>query len=160
MVLKSVRLKDKTLFLKFICSLLGELSSAVRAQNLTFGLYHSLFEWYNKMYDSDRGSGFTKAEFVDRKVIPEMQELVEAYQPNILWSDGDWEAPDHYWKSTMFLAWLYNESPVKDVVVTNDRWGSGTACKHGGFYTCQDRYNPGTFRKLLLRNLTEMFLIT
>ncbi|MEE6525040.1 hypothetical protein FKM82_024822, partial [Ascaphus truei] len=28
-------------------------------------------------------------------------------------------------------------------VVTNDRWGTGCMCKHGGFYTCTDRYNPG-----------------
>jgi alpha-L-fucosidase len=41
------------------------------------------------------------------------------------------------------LAWLYNESPVKDTVVVNDRWGYADTCKHGGFYTCQDHYNPG-----------------
>lgn len=34
-------------------------------------------------------------------------------------------------------------SPVRDTVVTNDRWGYGTICKHGGYYTCSDRYNPG-----------------
>ena len=33
-------------------------------------------------------------------------------------------------------------SPVKDTVVVNDRWGSGCTCNHGGYYTCQDRYNP------------------
>ncbi|KAK5883933.1 hypothetical protein CesoFtcFv8_020205 [Champsocephalus esox] len=42
-----------------------------------------------------------------------------------------------------FLAWLYNDSPVKDVVVTNDRWGKGCSCKHGGYYNCADRYTPG-----------------
>lgn len=34
-------------------------------------------------------------------------------------------------------------SPVRDTVVTNDRWGYGSICKHGGYYTCNDRYNPG-----------------
>lgn len=28
-------------------------------------------------------------------------------------------------------------------MVTNDRWGYGTICKHGGYYTCADRYQPG-----------------
>jgi len=32
---------------------------------------------------------------------------------------------------------------VKDTVVTNDRWGTGTACHHGGYFTCHDHYNPG-----------------
>lgn len=38
---------------------------------------------------------------------------------------------------------LYNDSPVRATVVTNDRWGLDTTCKHGDFYTCSDRYNPG-----------------
>lgn len=72
-----------------------------------------------------------------------MKEVVELYKPEILWSDGDWEARDNYWKSQEFLAWLYNDSPVKDTVVVNDRWGIDIPCHHGDFYTCTDRYNPG-----------------
>jgi alpha-L-fucosidase len=37
----------------------------------------------------------------------------------------------------------FSFSPVRDTVVTNDRWGAGSICKHGGYYTCADRYNPG-----------------
>jgi len=58
-------------------------------------------------------------------------------------TDGDAEAPDGYWKSTKFLKWLFNQSPVKEQVVINDRWGKGCQQKHGGFYTGPDRYNPG-----------------
>ena len=46
-----------------------------------------------------------------------------------------------------FSLFVYN-SPVKDTVVVNDRWGGGCACKHGGYYTCMDRYNPGTLLHL------------
>ena len=27
--------------------------------------------------------------------------------------------------------------------MTNDRWGAGCACKHGGYYNCEDKYTPG-----------------
>ncbi|XP_074029408.1 plasma alpha-L-fucosidase-like [Leptinotarsa decemlineata] len=127
--------------------LVGELGKAVRKHNLTYGLYHSLYEWFNPMYLSDKASNFTKREFVTKKIIPEMQELIRTYKPAVLWSDGDWEAYDTYWNSTGFLAWLYNESPVKDYVVVNDRWGIDIPCKHGDFYSCADRYNPGVLQQ-------------
>ncbi|XP_060535739.1 alpha-L-fucosidase-like [Cylas formicarius] len=126
--------------------LVGDLGEAVRAANLTFGVYHSLLEWYNPMY-LEAKENYDARSFVDNKVLPELYELINNYEPAILWSDGDWEVPDFYWNSTEFLAWLYNESPVKDYVVTNDRWGSGIPCNHGGFFTCNDRYNPGTLQE-------------
>ena len=56
------------------------------------------------------------------KMLPEMMELAVKYKPEIWWSDGDWEALPEYFGSKHFLAWLYNTSPVKDTVVTNDRY--------------------------------------
>ena len=53
---------------------------------------------------------------------PEMIELVNTFEPHVLWSDGDWEAEPEYWRSQEFLAWLYNDSPVKDSIVVNDRY--------------------------------------
>lgn len=35
---------------------------------------------------------------------------------------------------------------MKDTVVVNDRWGDETRCKHGGYYSCQDRFNPGVLQ--------------
>ncbi len=42
-----------------------------------------------------------------------MMELVQNYEPEVIYSDGDWEADDSYWNSTQFLAWLYNDRYVK-----------------------------------------------
>jgi alpha-L-fucosidase len=60
------------------------------------------------------------------KTFPELYDLVNTYKPDVVWSDGDWGCPDDYWKSKEFLAWLYNDSPVKDTIVVNDRLGQGS----------------------------------
>ena len=45
--------------------LVGELAEAIRNDtSLHFGLYHSLYEWYNPLYESDRKSGFKEQNFV------------------------------------------------------------------------------------------------
>lgn len=57
-------------------------------------------------------------------MLPEMKEMVERFQPHVIWADGNWVAETEYFGSLDFLAWLYNESPSKDVVVVNDRYCS------------------------------------
>ncbi len=111
--------------------LAGDLINAVRAEGLRMGYYYSLYEWYNPLYKSDVNK------YVDEHMIPQMKELVNSYKPDIVWTDGEWDHPSEVWKSTEFLAWLYNESPVKDEVVVNDRWGKETRSKHGGIYTTE-----------------------
>ncbi|CAL8077190.1 unnamed protein product [Calicophoron daubneyi] len=123
--------------------LVGELAAAIRNRTkIRFGLYHSLFEWFNPLYLEDRYTNFTRRSFIEKKIMPELVDLIEKYKPEVLWSDGD-VGPETYWGSTNFLAWLYNESPVRDTVVTNDRWCDGCSCHHGDFYTCHDHYRPG-----------------
>ncbi|CAL4244285.1 unnamed protein product, partial [Meganyctiphanes norvegica] len=123
--------------------LVGELATAIRGNStLTFGLYHSMFEFFNPMHLEDKANNFTTQEFVFKKTLPELYEIVDRYRPEVIYSDGD-KAPSTYWNSTTFLAWLFNDSPVKDTVVVNDRWGQDCRCLHGSYKTCTDRYNPG-----------------
>lgn len=125
--------------------LIGELANATRSAGLKVGAYHSLFEWFNPLYLADKASNWTTRSFVTGKTMPELYDLVERYRPELIWSDGDWEASDlDYWRSPDFLAWLVNDSPVKDTVVFNDRWGGASLCHHGSFYTCADRFLPSS----------------
>jgi alpha-L-fucosidase len=95
------------------------------------GFYYSLYEWYNPTYLTD----FTA--YVNEHMIPQMKDLVTRYSPDIFWTDGEWDKPSKDWKSEEFLTWLYNESPVKDNIVVNDRWGSETRSIHGGIFTSE-----------------------
>ncbi|XP_044527269.1 tissue alpha-L-fucosidase [Gracilinanus agilis] len=124
--------------------LVGELGPFLREKNIHYGLYHSLLEWFHPLYVLDKNNNFTTQNFVTAKTLPELVDLVNKYKPDLIWSDGEWEAPDTYWNSTEFLAWLYNDSPVKDQIVVNDRWGEDTGCKHGGYLNCKDKYKPKT----------------
>ena len=114
--------------------LIGDLFRAVRKTSVHAGMYYSLYEWFNPLWKSD------PKKYATEHVWPQMKELINNYQPEVFWTDGDWDAPAETWKSQDFLAWLYNESPVKDRVIVNDRWGSGVRFNHGGIYTPE--YQP------------------
>ena len=58
-----------------------------------------------------------------------MMEMVNEFEPDLIFADGDNQflgtdnpgTDSAYWGSTEFLAWLYNDSPVKENVIVNDR---------------------------------------
>ncbi len=109
----------------------GDLVEAVRAKGLKMGFYYSLYEWMNPLYLSDVDR------YVETHMLPQMKDLVTRYEPDVLWTDGEWDHPAERWRATEFLAWLFNESPVGDTVAVNDRWGKETRGKHGGYYTTE-----------------------
>lgn len=114
--------------------LIADLFKAVRKTSVHAGMYYSLYEWFNPLWKAD------KNKFAAEHTWPQMKDLINNYQPDVFWTDGDWEASDEVWKSKEFLTWLYNESVVKNKIVVNDRWGSGIRFKHAGIYTPE--YQP------------------
>ncbi|MDO8837010.1 MAG: alpha-L-fucosidase [Vicinamibacterales bacterium] len=111
--------------------LLGDLSDAVRRKGLRMGYYYSLYEWYNPLWTTD------KPRYIAEHMFPQFKDLVTRYQPSIIFSDGEWDLPSSEWRSPELLAWLFNESAVKDEVVINDRWGKDSRHKHGGYWTTE-----------------------
>ncbi len=111
--------------------LLGDLSKAVRKKGMKMGFYYSLYEWFNPLWLTD------KKRYVAEHLFPQFKDVVARYSPSIIFSDGEWDLPSADWKSEELLAWLYNESPCKNEVIVNDRWGKETRHKHGGYYTTE-----------------------
>ena len=73
---------------------------------------------------------------------PQFKELVTRYQPPIIILDGEWDMDYRKWHSEELAAWLYNESPVRDYVAVNDRWGQCRS-QHGGYYSSE--YGGGEY---------------
>ena len=70
--------------------------------------------------------------------MPQLKELVVNYQPSLIFSDGgEWDGTDDYWKTKEFLSWLYNDSPVKNEVVVNDRFAKDMPGNHGDYYSSE-----------------------
>ena len=116
--------------------LLGDLTDAVRAAGLKMGYYYSLYEWFNPLWLND------KKRYVTEHMTPQFKDLVTRYKPSVIFSDGEWELSDTAWQSEALLTWLFNESPVKDEVVVDDRWGSNTRGKNKATYATSE-YGSG-----------------
>ncbi len=74
----------------------GELAAAVRARGHHFGCYYSLLDWAHPCYPDQAG-------YVDAFMRPQIQELVERYEPAVLWGDGHWGYPSGHWRADQIL---------------------------------------------------------
>ncbi|MEU7895914.1 alpha-L-fucosidase [Nonomuraea sp. NPDC049152] len=112
-----------------------ELFDAARKDDakLKAGFYYSLYEWYNPAYTGRPATNpYTGAEvpytgapsggdYVKDYMLPQMRELIDGYDPDIIWCDGQWEKPASYWNTAGVLADYYNKAlkSGKEVAVAN-----------------------------------------
>ncbi|MBN1817979.1 MAG: alpha-L-fucosidase [Sedimentisphaerales bacterium] len=115
--------------------ILGELNEAGRKRGLKMGMYYSLYEWFHPLWLNDR------QRYVIEKFHPQFKEVITQYKPPVIFLDGDWEMDYKQWKSEELCAWLFNDSPVAQDVVVNDRWGQCRG-EHGSFF--ESEYGGGT----------------
>ncbi|WOO41151.1 alpha-L-fucosidase [Rubellicoccus peritrichatus] len=118
--------------------IIGELNQAGEARGLKMGIYYSLYEWYHPLWLED------KERFATEWFHPKFKEVVTKYKPWHIFFDGEWHQDYKGWKSEELAHWLYNESPVKDTVVTNDRWGRVRG-KWGDVY--ESEYGGGKYTR-------------
>jgi alpha-L-fucosidase len=104
--------------------IVGELAGAVRAAGLRMGLYYSLAEWNNPLHRWYTDPPDSIAPYVDRHMVPQFKELIEAYRPVVLFSDGDWSNTAEQWHARELIGWYFNT--VGPDAIVNDRWGGGS----------------------------------
>ena len=122
-----------------------EFMDGMHGAGLHAGFYYSHLEYGNRMWEEES----TRDEFVRNVNLIQMKELADDYGADIIWPDGEWFNTYRELRSEEYLAWLFNESKVKDTVVVNDRWGkledrktSGRG-RHGGHYTTEYGFETG-----------------
>lgn len=116
---------------------LGELNEAGTAKGLKMGIYYSIYEWWHPLYLKGEIEKYALEHF-----LPKFKEVVNKYKPPVIFLDGEWEHSYKEWHSEELANWLYTQSPVKDFVVVNDRWG-GTRSQFGDYYSSE--YGGGDY---------------
>ncbi len=157
--------------------LAGDLLKEVRSTGLKMGFYHSTtYSFWDKRFPDKEWVNYMNNS---------IKELVDMYQPDILWGDVP-IAPafdksgkrkgltaDH-WNSKEVIAYFYNHSKNPDEVVTNDRWDLDTSraainsdkalskslwAEASKNWTTQDGAFLGDFQSPERRNITKIFEI-
>ena len=83
--------------------ILKSLSEACKKYGIKFGLYHSIMDWHHpkaqainepNYWDWDfkgkNGSNPQFSEYLEEFMKPQLKELIDNYDPAILWFDGEW----------------------------------------------------------------------
>ena len=117
---------------------IAELASATRAQGLRFGLYYSISDWHFVTDDFDTstqatGGDLNLGDFMDHaKYMPAMKEqlreLVEKYDPALLWFDAEWI---RVWTRPIGEALYKYLRVLKPDLMINDRVAKRSFFVHG-----------------------------
>ncbi len=129
--------------------LVGEITTALKNKGLKMGLYYSMIEWESSPTHRTPSGYFlpdtiiqkyqiSSETYANEVLIPELKELVNRYEPSLIFSDGgEWDLDENYVQTKEFLSWLYEESPVKNEIVVNDRFHKGMPGAHGDYYSSE-----------------------
>jgi alpha-L-fucosidase len=130
--------------------LVTPLVETARREGMKVGLYYNLMNRFKGVSpDMAKNPDLEpSAEYVLDYLHPEIKELVRTYNPDLLWTDGDWISTSEYWHSNEIVAWLYNwaEKEKRELCLT-DRWGRDiricttkeTPELYGDFWTLERR---------------------
>jgi alpha-L-fucosidase len=146
--------------------LMAPLVAACRQQGLKFGAYFSVEEWeYPILDESGRLVSWREWEFFEPRyapydparlegkisgkvpvrdfvrdyLIPQGKELIDKYDPDVLWYDGEWKWGTEHRGTRELSAYFYNRNEGRKQVAVNDRYGDipESRGQHGDFFTSE-----------------------
>ncbi len=102
---------------------LKELADACRKEGIRLGFYHSIMDWH---HPDAKGERFPR--YRDEYLKPQLRELIENYQPEILWFDGEWI--DEWTEPQGKDLYQYVRS-LRPSILINNRVGKGRSGMQG-----------------------------
>ena len=81
--------------------------------------------------------GIPVRNYYDQYMTPLVKEMIDRFDPDGLWSDGEWETPVETLRSRELAAYFYNRAEGRKEVTMNDRYGKGTKNHHGDYFASE-----------------------
>lgn len=105
--------------------LLAELKEACNRHGIKLGFYHSIMDWHHPDaqaphypdYNTGKKSNPNFEQYVQNYLKPQLRELVERYDPAVLWFDGEWIPEWTHEHGMEMYTWLRQMKP--DLIINN-----------------------------------------
>lgn len=107
--------------------ILKELAEACKKYNIQLGFYYSIADWHHPHYGTRYGGDPRPVEDSDMNIYVEymknqLRELIERYDPFLIWFDGEWEPA---WTHEMGMDLYAYMRGLKDDLLINNRVDKG-----------------------------------
>ena len=115
---------------------LAELSAACQKEGVKLCFYYSIMDWHHPdaqaphypEYNTSKKRNPNFHRYAENYMKPQLKELVERYQPAVLWFDGEW-MPE--WTEAMGKDLYQYIRSLKPDIIINNRVGKGRAGMQG-----------------------------
>ncbi|GAA5522144.1 alpha-L-fucosidase [Aliifodinibius salicampi] len=105
--------------------LLADLKKAADKHDIKLGFYYSIMDWHHPNaqaphypdYNTDEKSNPNFDQYVENYMKPQLKELVEKYDPAVLWFDGEWIPEWTHEHGVETYTWLRQMKP--DLIINN-----------------------------------------
>lgn len=113
--------------------ILKELTTACKAAGIKMCFYHSIMDWHQpdakaKKYPHQSTSNPDWAKYRDTYLKPQLAELIQNYDPEVLWFDGEWVDEWTEPQGKELYAYL---KKLKPSLIINNRIGKGRKGMNG-----------------------------